>query len=91
MVNRADCIQKYEITAEMQEGYRRLEAHQFEGITDFDRENCWGLFGDHDEDWGYCKELFAKHYKHIHTFPGGHKMEYAEIEEYLMPLVKKLV
>ena len=91
VVNRADCIQKYEITAEMQEGYRRLEACQFEGITDFDRENCWGLFGDHDEDWGYCKELFAKHYKHIHTFPGGHKMEYAEIEEYLMPLVKKLV
>lgn len=90
-INRADCIQKYEITAEMQEGYRRLEAHQFEGITDFDRENCWGLFGDHDEDWGYCKELFAKHYKHIHTFPGGHDMEKAEIEEYLMPLVKQLV
>ena len=91
VVNRADGIQKYQITAEMQEGYRRLEAHQFEGITDFDRENCYGLFGDHDEDWGYCKQLFAEHYKHVHTFPGGHKMEYAEIEEYLMPLVRKLV
>ncbi len=91
VVNRADCIQKYEITAEMQEGYRRLEAHQFEDITDFDRENCWGLFGDNDEVWGYCKELFAKHYKHIHTFPGGHDMEKAEIEEYLMPLVRELV
>ena len=91
VVNRADGIQKYQITAAMQEGYRRLEAHQFEGITDFDREHCYGLFGDHDEDWGYCKQLFAEHYQHVHTFPGGHKMEYAEIEEYLMPLVRKLV
>lgn len=91
VVNRADGIQKYQITAEMQEGYRRLEEHQFEGIKDFDKENCYGLFGDHDEDWGYCKPIFAEHYKHIFTFPGGHKMEYDEIEEYLMPLVRKLV
>lgn len=75
----------------MQEGYRRLEARQFEGITDFDREYCYGLFGDHDTDYGHCKPLFAEHYKHIHTFPGGHKMEYNEIEKYLMPLVKELI
>ena len=91
VVNRADSIQKYQITEEIQEGYRRLEEHQFEGITDFDRENCYGLFGDHDEDWGYCKPIFAEHYKNISTFPGGHKMEYDEIETYLMPLVRKLV
>ena len=91
VVNRADGIQKYEITAEMQEGYRRLEAHQFEGITDFDRENCHGLFGNNDDVCGYCKPIFEKHYKHIHTFPGRHKMEYDEIEKYLMPLVRELV
>ena len=91
VVNRQDGVQKYVITPEIQEGYRRLEAHQFEGITDFDRENCYGLFGDKDADWGYCKPIFAEHYPHIHTFPGGHKMEYDEIEQYLMPLIKKLV
>ena len=91
VVNREDGIQRYVITPEMQEGYRRLEAHQFEGITDFDREYCYGLFGDHDTDYGHCKPLFAEHYKHIHSFPGGHKMEYDEIEKYLMPLVKELI
>ena len=91
VVNRADGIQKYQITAAMQEGYRRLEARQFEGITDFEQENCYGLFGDNDDVCGYCKPIFAKHYKHIHTFPGGHKMEYDEIERYLLPLVRQLV
>ena len=91
LINRQDGVQKYEITPEMQEGYRRLEAHQFEGITDFDRENCYGLFGDHDEDYGHCKPIFAEHYKHIYTFPGGHRMENEEIEAHLMPLIKKLI
>ena len=91
MVNREDGIQKYDITPKIHEGYRRLEAHQFEGITDFDRENCYGLFGDHDTDYGHCKPIFAEHYKHIYTFPGEHKMEYDEIEQYLMPLVKELI
>ena len=91
VVNREDGVQRYVITPEMQEGYRRLEAHQFEGITDFDREYCYGLFGDHDTDYGHCKPLFAEHYKHIHSFPGGHKMEYDEIEKYLMPLVQELI
>ena len=91
VVNRQDGVQKYIVTPEIQDGYRRLEAHQFEGITDFDRENCYGLFGDQDTDWGYCKPIFAEHYKHINTFPGGHRMEYDEIEKYLMPLIKELV
>ena len=91
VVNREDGVQRYVITPEMQEGYRRLEARQFEGITDFDREYCYGLFGDHDTDYGHCKPLFAAHYKHIHSFPGGHKMEYDEIEKYLMPLVQELI
>ncbi len=91
VVNREDGVQRYVITPEMQEGYRRLEARQFEGITDFDREYCYGLFGDHDTDYGHCQPLFAAHYKHIHSFPGGHKMEYDEIEKYLMPLVQELI
>ena len=91
VINRQDGVQKYVITPEIQEGYRRLEAHQFEGITDFDRENCYGLFGDQDMDWGYCKPIFAEHYKHVYTFPGGHSMEFDEIEKYLMPLIKELI
>ena len=91
VINRQDGVQKYTITPEMQEGYRRLEARQFEGITDFDRENCYGLFGDQDTDWGYCKPIFAEHYKHVYAFPGGHRMENDEIEKYLMPLIKELI
>ena len=91
VVNRQDGVQKYEITHEILEGYRRLEANQFEGITDFDRENCYGLFGDRDTDYGHCKPIFAEYYKHIYSFPGGHRIEYDEIERYLMPLIMHLV
>ena len=91
VINRQDGIQKYFITPEIQDGYRRLEAHQFEGITDFDRENCYGLFGEQDKVYGYCKQIFAEHYRHVFTYPGEHKMEFAEIEQYLMPLIKELV
>ena len=91
VINRRDGVQKYEITPEMLEGYRRLEAHQFEGISDFDRENCYGLFGDHDTDYGHCKPIFAEHYKHICSFPGGHRIELDEIEKYLIPLIMRLV
>jgi predicted esterase YcpF (UPF0227 family) len=90
VINRADGEQKYVITPEIQDGYRRLEAHQFEGITDFDRENCYGLFGNKDAEWGYCKAIFAEHYNHIHTFPGGHRLTDEEIKKYLIPLINKL-
>jgi hypothetical protein len=68
-----------------------METHQFDYVTDFDKNNCYGLFGDKDTDWGYCKEIFAQHYPHIYTFPGAHKMEYDEIETYLMPLIHSMI
>lgn len=91
VINRVDGVQKYQITKEIQDGYRRLEEHQFEDITDFDQENCYGLFGDNDNLCGYCKPIFAEHYKHIYTYPGDHDIEPDEIETYLMPLVRELV
>ena len=68
-----------------------MEARQFEHVTDFDKENCYGLFGDQDTDWGYCKEIFSQYYKHISSFPGAHKIEYDEIETYLIPLIKQII
>ena len=91
IINRQDGIQSYTITPEMHQAYQQMEAHQFDHVTDFDKENCYGLFGDKDTDWGYCKEIFAQHYPHIHTFPGAHKMEYDEIESYLMPLIHSII
>ena len=91
LINRADGIQTYVVTPEIHNSYCRLEAHQFEGITDKDREICYGLFGNLDTDWGYCKSTFAEYYNHIHTFPGGHRMEDDEIATYLLPLINELI
>jgi predicted esterase YcpF (UPF0227 family) len=91
IINRQDGIQNYTITPEMHQAYRYMETHQFDYVTDFDKNNCYGLFGDKDTDWGYCKEIFAQHYPHIYTFPGAHKMEYDEIETYLMPLIHSMI
>jgi predicted esterase YcpF (UPF0227 family) len=91
IINRKDSIQSYTITSEMHQAYQAMEARQFDHVTDFDKENCYGLFGEQDTDWGYCKDIFSQHYNHISTFPGGHKMEYDEIETYLIPLIKRII
>ena len=91
IINRKDGIQSYTITPEMHQAYQAMEARQFDRVTDFDKENCYGLFGEQDTDWGYCKDIFSQYYNHISTFPGGHKMEYDEIETYLIPLIKRII
>lgn len=93
VVNRADLVQKYTITPEIQETYRSVEAIQFDHITDYDRKNYWGLFGLHDGYYGHCIKDFRKHYpsENTFTYDGEHGLSEDEVRDVLMPLIEKIL
>lgn len=83
---RKDGKTSFTITAEIIEHFTEMEAHQFDGITDEDRENVFGLFADNDTTVN-CEDLFRKHYKNVIHFHGEHRLNRQVIEEIIVPLV----
>lgn len=85
---RKDGETHFTITPEIIRHHAEMEARQFEGITDFDRENVWGLFGNDDTQVN-CEELFRKYYNQVIHYNGGHRMNPEVIKEMLVPLIRQ--
>lgn len=86
---RKDGQTHFEITLEIIRHHAEMEAHQFDGITDADRKQVWGLFGENDTQVN-SEELFSKYYSNIIHFNGGHRLDKSSIENVLIPLIKKI-
>ena len=54
---RKDGQKDFKITGQIVKNFNAMERQQFKGITDFDRENTYGLFGTHDTTVN-CYDLF---------------------------------
>ena len=50
-----------------------MERQQFKGITEFDIENCYGLFGIHDTQVN-AYDTFKKHYTKASRFDRAHRL-----------------
>lgn len=87
---RKDGATHFEITREIINHYVEMEKRQFDGITDADRAQVWGLFADNDQQVN-CEELFLQHYWQVVHFGGQHRMDDNVIREVLVPLIKKIV
>lgn len=87
---RKDGIMTYEITEKLCNSYADLEADQFKGITAFDIENTYGLFGSND-DLVNCTDEYLLHYNHYLYFEGGHRLNRQNIEKDILPLIEYLV
>ena len=86
---RKDNAKEFTITRETIQHFNMMERSQFKGITDFDRENTWGLFGIHDDQVN-CYDLFKKYYKNAHRFEGGHRLNEDVLRKVVIPLVREL-
>ena len=86
---RLDGKTTFTITSEIIEHFSEMEAHQFDDITDQDRENVYGLFGDNDTTVN-CEDIFRQHYKNVIHFHGEHRLNRQVIEEVLVPLIQKI-
>ena len=86
---RKDGTTHFEITPEIIQHHAAMEEHQFDGITDSDKLNVWGMFGDNDTQVN-SEALFLEHYTQVIHFHGEHRLNDDVIENVLIPLIRKI-
>ncbi|MCQ2095722.1 MAG: hypothetical protein MJY59_03150 [Bacteroidaceae bacterium] len=87
---RKDGRKEFRITKEIIQHFNAMERMQFKGITDYDRENTYGLFGVNDTTVN-SYDLFKKHYKNVQRFDGEHQLNDKALKTAVLPLVKRIL
>ena len=87
---RQDGATHYEITPDLCDAYQRMEENQFAGISDFDRENTYALFGTNDT-LVHGFEEYTEHYQHATWFEGEHRLNPDVTKAVVVPLIKKIL
>ncbi|MBP5539510.1 MAG: hypothetical protein J6X69_06780 [Bacteroidales bacterium] len=87
---RKDNAKDFRITKEIIQHFFMMEMQQFKGITDFDKENTWGLFGIHDPLVN-TYDLFKKYYPNAIRFDGEHSLNEKALHSTVIPLVKQIL
>ena len=87
---RRDNQKEFTVTKELIQHYNMMERQQFKGITDFDRENTYGLFGIHDTQVN-TYDLFRKYYPNARRFDGEHRLNESVLTKVVVPLVREML
>lgn len=87
---RKDSQKTFKITKEIIQNFNMMERAQFKGITPFDKDNTYGLFGIHDETVN-TYDLFKKYYKNATRFEGEHRLNEKVLKSVVLPLVKQIL
>ena len=87
---RKDNQKTFKITKEIIQKHNMMERQQFKGITPFDKENTYGLFGIHDTTVN-CYDLFKKYYTNAQRFEGEHHLNEKALRIAVVPLVKQIL
>ncbi len=87
---RLDGVTHFEITPDIIRHFAEMEAVQFDGITDEDRRQVWGLFADNDT-LVHGEPLFLQHYTNVRHFHGEHRMNDRVIRASIVPFLRSLV
>ena len=87
---RKDSQKTFKITKEIIQKQNMMERQQFKGITPFDRENTYGLFGIHDTTVN-CYDLFKKYYTKAQRFDGEHHLNEKALRTAVVPLSKTIL
>ena len=88
---RKDGALEFHVYKETIEHFAEMEAHQFDGITDDDRQLCFGLFGDSDTLAPGNQPVFERHYPgQSRTFEGGHRLNDDAVKNVLLPFISEL-
>lgn len=87
---RGDGNQRFVIDQSLIGEFARLEASQFDGISDTARGRIWGIFGAQDKIAHY-EPIFREHYANSFHFPGGHTPTAEETRDWYAPLVRRML
>ena len=86
---RLDGKTHFTITKEIISHFAEMEVKQFNGITPYDYNNVWGLFGYYDTH-NDSKNEFKNHYCHWDECYGGHRLDEDTIENHLIPIIRHM-
>lgn len=87
---RKDNQKEFTVTRETIQHFNMMERAQFKGITDFDRENTYGLFGIGDSKVN-TYDLFKKHYRNAARYDGDHNLTETVLKKTVIPLIKQIL
>ena len=87
---RKDSTKTFKITKDIIQHYNQMERVQFKGITDFDRENTYGLFGTNDPKV-HTYDKFKEYYPKAQWFEGEHRLNEKVLRKAVLPLLKKIM
>ena len=87
---RKDNQKTFKITKEIIQKHNMMERQQFKGITPFDLENTYGLFGIHDTSVN-TYDLYKKHYRNAQRFDGEHHLNEKALKSAVVPLIKQIL
>ena len=80
------------ITKDIIAHFRDMEAHQFDGLDDASRANCWGLFGRSDPVVHTHDEFVAQYLPdHALWFDGAHRLNDTILVRDVIPLLQRLL
>jgi len=89
---RKDNAKEFKISKDTIQHFFMMERRQFEGITDFDRENTRGLFGIDDTTVTGGYELFSKYYPgKASRFAGEHRLNEKVLRSAVLPLAQEIL
>jgi predicted esterase YcpF (UPF0227 family) len=86
--SRKDGATTYEVSNSLCDKYYEMERFQFEGITPFDRENTYALFGEKD-NLVNCQNEYLQRYEKFEWFSGTHRLTFNDVQDLVVPLVKR--
>ena len=92
MSKRKDGATEFRIDKTVVERFKEMEKHQFDGITDDEKQLVVGLFGDKDPVVHFYP-LMAKLYgeERCRWFNGEHRLNDKVVDKVLLPLIKEMV
>ena len=86
---RKDGSTHFEITPEIIRHHAEMEEHQFDGITENDHQQVWGMFADNDQLVN-CEGIFLEHYNQVVHFNDDHRLDDENIKTVLVPLIRNV-
>lgn len=88
---RLDGDTHFTITREIIDHHAEMEARQFDDVSEKEKADVWGLFGNKDEQVD-CTKIFVDHYgaENVIDFNGGHRLSDEVIENVLVPLICRI-
>ncbi len=84
---RKDGVQEFMVTKGLIKEYKDFTDRSFEGMTDEDKTQVWGLFGDKDP-FVHTYDLFSEHYPQGIHFHGEHQLIDKVAYHYLIPVIR---